>query len=135
MNLPLWLYVFLGGGLGASLRYGIVRAMAPLVQTSFFPWAIFAINVTGSFLLGLLLGLTQSQGSQPDPGSTAHQWRLFLGTGVLGGYTTFSTLSADTMVLMQNHKLGLALANSAGSLLLGVFSAFLGWHLALKLRA
>ena len=123
-----WLVVFLGGGLGAVLRYGLLRACEPLVRGFAFPWTIFIINVSGSFLLGCVLGLA-------TPHAPHSNWKLFLGTGVLGGYTTFSTFSTDTLALIEAQRPGLAFANAAGSVVAGLAFAALGWWLVLKLKS
>lgn len=118
--------VFIGGGLGSVLRYGTVLGLARLTAGSAFPWSIFVANLLGSFILGFLFGLP----SMKTRDSAA--W-FFCATGVLGGYTTFSTLSNDSLILWQNHHGWLALANSAGSSLLGIAAAAAGWKMATSL--
>lgn len=118
--------IFIGGGLGSVLRYGTVVGMARLTGPGVFPWSIFAANLLGSFILGFLFGLP----SMKTRDSSA--W-FFCATGVLGGYTTFSTLSNDSFILWQNHHGWMALANSVGSSLLGIAAAALGWKIASSL--
>ena len=89
-----------------------------------FPWATFAANISGAFLLGLLMG---SLLNRPE-GNDAY--RLFLGVGVLGGYTTFSTLAFDTVDLFYEGAGAVALANSLGSLVAGLIAAVAGLALA-----
>lgn len=115
--------IFIGGGLGSVLRYATVLALARLTAASVFPWSIFVANLLGSFTLGFLFGLP----SMKTRDSAA--W-FFCATGVLGGYTTFSTLSNDSFILWQNHHGWLALANSLGSAFLGILCAALGWRVA-----
>lgn len=114
------LLVFLGGGVGSVLRYLTVIGVAKLCPRSVFPWGVFAANILGSFVLGFLFALPalKEKGSGP--------W-LFAATGVLGGYTTFSTLSNDSWLLWVNQYSWLALINAVGSILLGVSAAALGW--------
>ena len=88
-----WLLVFLGGGLGAAARHGINRAGLALLGPG-FPWWTLGINVAGSFLIGLLAGLFGSL-------ETGQNARLFLITGVLGGFTTFSAFSLDALTLWE----------------------------------
>ncbi|MBX7210055.1 MAG: fluoride efflux transporter CrcB [Verrucomicrobiaceae bacterium] len=117
------LLIFIGGGIGSVLRYGTVLALARVTATSVFPWSIFVANLLGSFILGFLFGLP----AMKTRDSAA--W-FFCATGVLGGYTTFSTLSNDSFILWQNHHGWLALLNSAGSSLLGIAAAAIGWRIA-----
>ena len=96
-----FLIVFLGGGLGAALRHGVNLVMARWLGTE-FPFATLAENVTGSLVMGLLVGYFAFHGGVPQ------HWRLFLTTGILGGYTTFSAFSLDTVLLYERGELGLA---------------------------
>jgi CrcB protein len=81
-----YLLVFVGGGLGASLRHFINVTCARCLGTG-FPWGTFIINITGSTVMGLIAGYLAFKGEASQP------WRLFLMTGILGGYTTFSAYS------------------------------------------
>lgn len=114
------LLVFLGGGIGSVLRYATVIGMARLCPRAVFPWGVFAANIAGSFILGFLFALPAMK--EKNSGS----W-LFAATGVLGGYTTFSTLSNDSWLLLVNHHSWFALLNAFGSIALGVTAAALGW--------
>lgn len=114
------LLVFLGGGLGSVLRYLTVIGMARLYPRMVFPWGVLAANIAGSFVLGFLFALP----AMKEKGSGT--W-LFAATGVLGGYTTFSTLSNDSWLLLVNQHSWLALLNACGSIVLGVTAAALGW--------
>ncbi len=114
------LLVFLGGGLGSVLRYLTVIGMARLLPKAVFPWGVFAANILGSFVLGFLFALPAMKEKSAGP------W-LFAATGFLGGYTTFSTLSNDSWLLLVNQHSWLALLNGIGSIVLGITAAALGW--------
>ena len=94
--------VFIGGGLGAALRHGVNLLSARLFGTA-FPWHTLIENVTGSLVMGLLAGYFAFKG-----GGTSQHWRLFLTTGILGGYTTFSAFSLDTVLLYERGETALA---------------------------
>lgn len=98
--LPIGL-VFVGGGLGAVLRYGMSIGVTRLAGTG-FPVATLSINVFGSFLMGLVVAWFAFRGEG------GQEWRLFLTTGVLGGYTTFSAFSLETMLLYERGDTMLA---------------------------
>jgi CrcB protein len=111
--------VFLGGGLGAALRHGINLGVARLFGGG-FPYATFFINVTGSFVMGLMAAWFAFKGGAPQ------HWRLFLTTGVLGGYTTFSTFSLDAALLYERDQFGLMALYVIGSVALGLVGLFAG---------
>jgi CrcB protein len=96
-----YLIVFLGGGIGAALRHGVNLAAARLLGTS-FPFGTLTVNVLGSAVMGALAAYFAFKS-----GGTQH-WRLFFTTGILGGFTTFSTFSLDVVVLYERGGLGLA---------------------------
>lgn len=112
------LLVALGGGLGAAGRYG-VSLTAP-AQPGEWPWATFAINVTGSLLIGMLGGWLATRGD------IGEQWRLFLGVGILGGFTTFSAFSLETMRLIERSDWLGASTYSIGSVLAGLAAVAIG---------
>lgn len=114
-----YLLVFLGGGLGAMLRHGI-NVATPRLLGNGFPWSTFLINITGSLIMGLVAGWFAFKGDAPQ------SWRLFLTTGILGGYTTFSAFSLDTALLYERGELGLAAAYVAGSVALSIAGLFTG---------
>lgn len=110
--------VGLAGGVGAVARLvldGVLRARVRVA----FPLGTTVINVTGSFLLGLVTGLALAHGLPPE-------WRAVLGTGFLGGYTTFSTASYETVRLSQQRRYRAALFNGVGMLVLALAAAGLG---------
>ena len=91
-------YVALGGGLGSWLRYLAGR----LIGSSPFPSATLTVNIAGSFAMGLLVGWLAQDGEDSEG------WRLLLGVGMLGGFTTFSALSLEVVTLAQRGAIGLA---------------------------
>jgi fluoride exporter len=114
-----YLIVFLGGGVGAALRHGVNVAAARLLGTA-FPYATTIENVSGSLLMGLLAGYFAFRG-----GISQH-WQLFLTTGILGGYTTFSTFSLDAALLYERGALGLAALYILLSVLMSIGGLFAG---------
>ena len=115
-------YVALAGGLGAVARF-VLDGAARTRWNAPFPWPTVSINVTGSLLLGLMMGLTIFHG-QPS------EVELIVGTGFCGGYTTFSTATFETVRLVQQRLLGYALLNSLGSTVLTVAAGALGLLIA-----
>lgn len=118
------LLVFLGAGVGGALRHGVNIAAARAFGLG-FPWGTLAVNVVGSFAMGALAGYFAFRAGA---GSSQHL-RLFLTTGVLGGFTTFSAFSLDAVLLWERGAAGLAAAYTAGSVLGSI--AALGLGLAL----
>jgi len=113
-----FLIVFLGGGLGAALRHGLNLAFARL--GSAFPYSTLTINVTGSIVMGLVAGYFAFKGD------ASQSWRLFLTTGILGGYTTFSAFSLDAALLYERGALGLAALYVLASVVLSIAGLFAG---------
>lgn len=118
MSAGLFLLVVVGGGLGASLRF-VIDGLIMRRVTSGFPWGTFVINATGSLLLGFLTGLADS--SVLDAA-----WLAVLGTGVMGGYTTFSTAMVDVVHMLQRRTFGRAAWNAVGMLVVTVLLAIAG---------
>ena len=121
-----YLYVALGSAVGGVARWSLggfiqrrVRDSAPGVAMA-FPLGTLAVNVSGSFLLGLILMYVARHG---DEGGA---WRLLLAVGFCGGYTTFSTFSADTVALVESGATGAAALNVAASLALSFAATFGG---------
>lgn len=117
-----YLLVMLGGALGAALRYGLGTWVQGLSGPG-FPWSTFLINLSGSFLIGLVLRLSLD-------GALSPEWRLFLTVGVLGGYTTFSTFSWETLTLVQQGEWAKAFLYVAGSVVLGFGLVWLAYRWA-----
>jgi CrcB protein len=114
-----FLIVFLGGGIGAALRHGVNLASARIFGLA-FPYATLIENVTGSLVMGLLAGYFVAKAGIPQ------HWRLFMTTGILGGYTTFSTFSLDTALLYERGEIGLALLYVVLSVVLSIGGLFAG---------
>jgi CrcB protein len=108
----------LAGAVGAFLRYEVELTVRRRVGTD-FPWGTLLINVSGSFVLGVLAGLAV-HGGVPSSVVTV------VGTGLLGAFTTFSTFSVDTMGLVEHGRTRSAMANLGASLVLGLGAAALG---------
>ena len=107
------------GALGALARYGVDGAVSRHWPGA-FPWGTFVVNVSGSFALGLLFVLLTER-------ATADPWvRSSLTIGLLGAYTTFSTLSLESYRLLEDGALGLALVNTLGSVAAGLVAVYLG---------
>jgi CrcB protein len=115
-----YLYVFLGGGLGAMLRHGMNLLGARLFPGFGFPIATLTVNVTGSIVMGVLAAVFAFKGGGPQ------HWRLFLTTGILGGYTTFSAFSLDVAVLYERGDLVSAALYILVSVVLSIAGLFLG---------
>jgi len=117
-----FLLVALGGGLGAAGRYGVSLALP--AKPGEWPWATFSINVAGSLLIGVLAGWLSTRGDAGEP------WRLFLGVGVLGGFTTFSAYSLETMRMIERGEWPMALAYALGSVAAGLAAVAIGAEIA-----
>lgn len=113
-----WLWVMLGGALGAAARYGVTLGLAPLTRSG-FPAPTLLINVVGSFLLGLTVALV-GRGLWPESA------RLAFGTGFLGAFTTFSAFSVELDSLTARGSGGMALLYVTLSVSLGVLAAVAG---------
>ncbi|KAF2991089.1 fluoride efflux transporter CrcB [Methylocystis sp. MJC1] len=114
-----FLIVFLGGGLGAAARHG-VNLLVARVTSSSFPFGTLAINVLGSALMGAIIGYFALKGDSPQ------QWRLFLTTGILGGFTTFSTFSLEAVLLYERGEMAVATLYVAASVGLSVAGLITG---------
>lgn len=111
--------VLLGGVIGAAGREGLSLAMP---AAGGIPWSVFVVNVVGAALLGCLLTVLVSRRRQTQ---THRDIRLFAGTGVLGGFTTYSSLATDTALLLDSRP-GTAIAYAVASVLFGVVAAGVG---------
>jgi CrcB protein len=120
--------VFLGGGIGAAIRHGVNLAVARAIGTG-FPWSTAIINVTGSTVMGLLAAFFAFKADA----SWSQHARLFLTTGILGGYTTFSTFSLDAALLYERGAVGQAAAYAIGSVVLSLAGLFAGFALVRSL--
>lgn len=111
--------VFVGAGIGGLLRYTIGGWIAERAGPA-FPWGTLVVNVAGAFLLGVLMALSVERDLVPPSA------RMLIGVGLLGGFTTFSTLSYESVALIQNGSVAHGLANMFGSAVLGLVSVSLG---------
>ena len=114
-----FMLVGLGGGVGAMMRYGSNL----LFKSQFIFASTLLVNVVGSFALGALLAYGLSRSVAPA------NWMLFLGTGLCGGFTTFSAFSVENIILMQEGKFSTAVAYILISIILGILAAFAGYKL------
>lgn len=118
------LLVFLGGGLGSALRYGvgrfvITKNMSPL-------WATFSVNILGSLIIGLVLGFVLKNHSDNN------QLTLLIATGFCGGFTTFSAFAFENQQLLKNGDITTMLIYTIGSFAIGILAVFLGlWSVKL----
>ena len=117
-----YLIVFAGAGIGGALRHGVNVASARLFGLS-FPYGTLFVNVVGSLLMGLLAGYFAARTGIPQ------HVRLFLTTGVLGGFTTFSAFSLDAVLLIERHAYWSAAAYMLGSVVLSLLALFAGLSL------
>jgi fluoride exporter len=115
-----FLWVALGGAVGSSARYGVNLA-APRFLGEEFPWATLIVNVLGCVAMGYLSALLREK--MPDDENT----RLFLTTGLLGGFTTFSAFSLDFFGLMQRGETPLAVVYAAASVVLSIIAVMIGF--------
>ena len=115
----LYLIVFIGAGIGGAVRHGVNVGAAKLFGYG-FPFGTFIVNVLGCFAMGLLAGYFIYR-----PGVPQHV-RLFLTTGILGGFTTFSSFSLDAALLVERHAYALAAGYLIGSVAAGVSALFFG---------
>ena len=113
--------VALGGGIGAAMRYQTGRMVTHwLGPNTVFPWATLSVNILGSMAMGLLAGFLARHGHGGEG------WRLFVGVGLLGGFTTFSSFSLEMMLLVERGQLLQAFAYAAVSVLAGLSGLYLG---------
>ncbi len=115
LQLKLLALVFVGGGLGSSFRYGVTMAALRLLGPG-FPWGTFAVNVIGSTVMGGFAGYLVSR----TPGVGSDALRLFFMTGVLGGFTTFSAYSLDTVALWERGATATAVVYAVGSVVVSL---------------
>jgi CrcB protein len=111
--------VGLGGAVGSMMRY----ALYLLITVKHFPLGTFMVNVTGSFIIGIVLAC----GVKNE--SFLNSWQIFLAAGICGGFTTFSSFSAENVALLQNEKYGIALLYITLSIVLGIAATWLGFKL------
>ena len=112
--------VFIGGGIGSIARYivtNITKSILPIT----FPFGTLTVNIFGSFLMGVVMTLIATRLT-----SSSEQVRLFFAVGLLGGFTTFSSFSMETLTLIEKHEIIYAITSVATNVILGLFAAYLG---------
>jgi fluoride exporter len=114
------LWVALGGAMGSSARYGVNLA-APRILGGSFPWATLIVNMLGCLAMGYLTALLREKMPEDE------NMRLFLTTGLLGGFTTFSAFSLDFLGLMQRGEMPLAVVYAVASVVLSILAVMIGF--------
>ena len=122
--MPVFIQIALGGAIGASLRYAVVLGTTRLAGTG-FPWGTFAVNVAGSFAMGVLAVVVVMRS---DLG--LERYAPFLMPGLLGGFTTFSAFSFETFELIERGRLVAAAGYVGGSVAVGLAALALGAGIA-----
>jgi CrcB protein len=121
-----YLIVFIGAGIGGAMRHGVNIAAAALLGSG-FGYGTLAVNIVGSLAMGALAAFLAFQGEMAQP------WRLFLATGVLGGFTTFSAFSLDAALLFERGQLALAAIYVLASVIGSIAALFAGLALVRQL--
>ena len=117
--MKLILLIGAGSFLGGISRY-LLSSVIPS-KTEVFPTGTLAVNIIGCFCIGIVFGLF-------DRGQISHEWRIFLATGFLGGFTTFSAFSNEALLLFRDGQAGVALLYVAASVVLGLTATWLAWQ-------
>ena len=117
------LLVGLGGGIGSIARYLCQRWVSANYVHS-FPWGTFAVNIVGCFLIGIFWGLSFKSFDSNE------NWKLFLMTGLCGGFTTFSAFTVEGIGLIKEQKLALFFSYLAASVILGLLATYIGMRLS-----
>lgn len=117
-----FILVAIGGAIGSMLRFGMFN----LIKQHQFPWATFIVNMAGSFVIGFLLGHAIKDIRFEN------NWKIFLSTGICGGFTTFSAFSLENLQMLQQGKYFLSAFYIVTSLLGGIVAAWLGFKLAIN---
>lgn len=121
--MTMFLYAAFGGAIGAAARYG-VNVTTPKLLGHGFPWATMIVNVSGSFVMGLLITVMALAWN------TSQEMRVFLTTGLLGGFTTFSAFSLDFATLYERKEYGMALGYAGSSVVMSLIAVFAGMYVA-----
>lgn len=123
------LLVFAGGGLGSVARYLVGMATFKIFGPG-LPYGTFSVNVIGGFIMGCLAGVLALKG-----GADQERWRVLIGVGVLGGFTTFSSFSLETALMIERKQYGVAAGYIAASVILAIGALFLGLLAARRIFA
>ena len=116
--MKLILMIGIGGFIGATSRY----LLSLFIQNKFlstFPFGTFSVNIIGCFLIGVVYAISEK-------GNMGIEWRLFLATGILGGFTTFSSFSNETVSMLRDSQYSYVLLYVSGSVILGLLATFCG---------
>lgn len=124
-----WLLVALGGAVGATARYAVALLTLRRFDPS-FPFGTLTVNVVGGLAMGVLVGWLAGRA-----GDSAERWRLLLGVGVLGGFTTFSAFSLETALMLERRAWTEAFGYALASVVLSIAALFAGLWLARKVLA
>lgn len=120
------IWVGLGGCIGSILRYLVNIGIARLLPQMVFPWATFIVNMLGCFLIGFLAGYGANR-------QLLAPAKLFMITGILGGFTTFSAFGLESFLLLKSEQWLIALANIVIQVILGVLLVYVGNKVAMQL--
>jgi len=120
-----FLIVAAGGGLGAMARYGLGLVLGRMVPGSAWPWATLSANVLGGLAMGLLVGWLALRA-----GAGQESVRLFAAVGLLGGFTTFSAFSLETVLMIERRQFAMAGGYVALSVVLSITALFIGLMVA-----
>ena len=112
------LLIGLGSFIGGISRYLLSMAIQPKAIPT-FPYGTLTVNIIGCFLIGMVYGFAERSG-------LSNEWKLFLATGILGGFTTFSAFSYESISLMQDGRAGMALLYIGVSVVLGLLATYAG---------
>ena len=115
------LLVALGGAIGAVVRFGLATRLSSGTGDSSLPWGTITVNLVGCFVIGALVGASQTRDGVPEV------TRVFLMIGVLGGFTTFSAFGLETVSLLRSGALGLAALNVGLQVVGGLVGVWAGW--------
>ena len=116
-----FLLVMAGGAVGSAARYGVGKLTLAWLGPN-YPWGTLAVNLIGGLLMGLLAGILARTGG-------SEHTRLLIGVGVLGGFTTFSSFSLDTVLMIERGQWSVAITYALVSLIGSVLALFAGLHL------
>lgn len=107
-----------GSFIGGVLRY-LISQFIQLKSSTSFPFGTLGVNILGCFLIGIVFTLSSR-------GSISQEWKFFIATGILGGFTTFSAFASESLTLFREGQFGLAAAYIASSVILGLLATFIG---------
>ena len=117
------IWVALGGAIGSMARYGVSTLVMKQVNPTNFPWGTLSVNILGCMLAGVFLVVAESMQS------ISHEARLFIVTGLLGGFTTFSAFGIETLGLLRRGDVLIAISYASLSIIVGVLAMWLSYSL------